>query len=36
MNIEELRDYALSLAGTTESLPFGVDTLVFKVDGKIF
>jgi predicted DNA-binding protein (MmcQ/YjbR family) len=36
MNIEELRDYALSLKGTTESFPFGEDTLVFKINNKIF
>jgi predicted DNA-binding protein (MmcQ/YjbR family) len=36
MNIEELREYALSLKNVTESFPFGNDTLVFKVDNKIF
>lgn len=36
MNIEEIRDYCLSKAGTTEGLPFGNETLVFKVGGKIF
>ena len=36
MNIEELRDYALSLKNVSESFPFGEDTLVFKVDNKIF
>lgn len=36
MNAEELRDYALSLKNVTESFPFGEDTLVFKVDAKIF
>ena len=36
MNIEELRDYALSLKNVSESFPFGNDTLVFKVDNKIF
>ena len=36
MNIEDLRDFALSLPGVTEGLPFGVDTLVFKVNNKIF
>ena len=36
MNIEELRDYALSLPEVTESFPFGEDTLVFKVKNKIF
>ena len=36
MNIEELRDYALSLENVSESFPFGENTLVFKVDNKIF
>ena len=36
MNIEELRDYCLSKPGTKETLPFGPETLVYKVGGKIF
>jgi YjbR len=36
MNAEELRDYCLSLLGTDEDFPFGPDTSVFKVAGKIF
>jgi len=36
MNIEEIRDYALSLKNVSESFPFGEDTIVFKVDNKIF
>ena len=36
MNIETLRDYCLSLPHVTEDMPFGPDTLVFKVGGKIF
>jgi predicted DNA-binding protein (MmcQ/YjbR family) len=36
MNIESLREYCLSLKGVTESFPFGEDTLVFKIGGKIF
>lgn len=36
MNIEELRSYCLSKPGVTEGFPFGEDTLVFKVKGKIF
>lgn len=36
MDIEALRDYCLNKPGATESFPFGEDTLVFKVDGKIF
>ncbi|NHA07615.1 MmcQ/YjbR family DNA-binding protein [Mucilaginibacter sp. HC2] len=36
MNIEELRDYCLQKPGVTEGFPFGEDTLVFKVSGKLF
>jgi predicted DNA-binding protein (MmcQ/YjbR family) len=36
MNIEELRDYCLSLDKVTEGLPFGPSVLVFKVGGKMF
>jgi len=36
MNIEELRSYCLSKKGATESFPFGLETLVFKVGDKIF
>lgn len=37
MHIEEIREYCLSLdAHVTEELPFGPDTLVFKIAGKIF
>lgn len=36
MNIEELREYCLSKKGATEGFPFGEDTLVFKVGGKMF
>jgi predicted DNA-binding protein (MmcQ/YjbR family) len=36
MNIETLREYCLSKPGVEECLPFGPDTLVFKVVGKIF
>jgi len=36
MNIETLRDYCISKLNATESFPFGEDTLVFKVNGKIF
>ncbi len=36
MNIEELRDYCLQKPAVTEGLPFGEDTLVFKVGEKIF
>jgi predicted DNA-binding protein (MmcQ/YjbR family) len=36
MNIEVFREYCLSFPGTTEDMPFGDQTLVFKVAGKIF
>ncbi|MEM8583608.1 MAG: MmcQ/YjbR family DNA-binding protein [Bacteroidota bacterium] len=36
MNYDSLREYCLSKPGTTEGLPFGPDTLVFKVMGKMF
>ncbi len=36
MNLEQLRDFCLALPGTTEAMPFGEDTLVFKVKEKIF
>jgi len=36
MNIEEFRSYCLSKKGVTEDLPFGPNTLVFKVMGKMF
>ncbi|MBD2767909.1 MmcQ/YjbR family DNA-binding protein [Hymenobacter sp. BT664] len=36
MNIEEFRDYCLLKPGVTEETPFGPDTLVLKVGGKIF
>ena len=36
MNIEFLRTYCLAKPGAEETLPFGPDTLVFKVGGKMF
>ena len=36
MNIESLREYCLSKPGVEETLPFGPDTLVYKVGGKAF
>lgn len=36
MDIESLREYCISKKGATESFPFGDDTLVFKINGKIF
>jgi predicted DNA-binding protein (MmcQ/YjbR family) len=36
MNIEQFRDFCIALPGVTEEFPFGEDTLVYKVKGKIF
>jgi predicted DNA-binding protein (MmcQ/YjbR family) len=36
MNIEEVREYCLSLKNTTESLPFDDESLVFKVENKMY
>ena len=36
MNIEDLRNYVLSLKDVAESFPFGEDTLVFETNDKIF
>ncbi|MFZ0491036.1 MAG: MmcQ/YjbR family DNA-binding protein [Salegentibacter sp.] len=36
MDIESFRNYCLVKKGVTEELPFGPDTLVFKVMGKVF
>lgn len=36
MNIESFRDYCLSKKGVTEETPFGEDTLVYKVMGKMY
>ena len=36
MDLETLREYCISKPGAEETLPFGPDTLVYKVNGKIF
>ncbi|NDW18335.1 MmcQ/YjbR family DNA-binding protein [Dysgonomonas sp. 216] len=36
MNIEELREYCLSVKGANESFPFDETVLVFKVMNKMF
>lgn len=36
MDLEEFRDYCLTKPDATEGTPFGEDTLVFKVNGKMF
>ena len=36
MNVEEVREYTLSLNGVTEDQPFGDDNITFRLEGKIF
>jgi predicted DNA-binding protein (MmcQ/YjbR family) len=36
MNIESFREYCLKKSAATESMPFGPDNIVFKVEGKMF
>ena len=36
MNIEEVREYCLSLPQATEDFPFDETTLVFRIEQKIF
>ena len=36
MDIEALRKYCIQKPGSEETTPFGPDTLVYKVGGKIF
>jgi len=36
MSPDELRDHLLSFTGAEETFPFGPDTSVFKVGGKMF
>lgn len=36
MNTETLRNYCLAKPSVTESFPFGDDSLVFKIGGKMF
>jgi predicted DNA-binding protein (MmcQ/YjbR family) len=36
MNIEMIHEYCIKKEDVTEGFPFGEDTLVFKVKGKIF
>ncbi len=36
MTLEELRDFCIAKKGVEETLPFGPDTLVFKVMNKAF
>lgn len=36
MNVEEIRSYCIDKPNAEEGFPFGPDTLVFKIAGKIF
>jgi predicted DNA-binding protein (MmcQ/YjbR family) len=36
MDIEQLREYCIAKPGVEEGFPFGVNTLVFKVNSKMF
>ena len=36
MDIEQFRNFCLSLEDVTEEFPFGANTLVYKVKGKMF
>lgn len=36
MHIEDLRNYVLSLPDVEETTPFGPDTLVYKINNKMF
>ncbi|WP_455072752.1 MmcQ/YjbR family DNA-binding protein, partial [Prevotella sp.] len=36
MDIEQVREYTLSLYGVTEDQPFGDDNIVFRIESKIF
>ena len=35
MNAESLREYCLTKPGAEETFPFGPDTIVYKVGGKV-
>lgn len=36
MDIEQVREYALTMPNATEDMPYGNDWLIFRVGGKIF
>ena len=36
MNLEQVREFTLSLYGVTEDQPFGDDIITFRLEGKIF
>jgi len=36
MNLEEVREYCLSLPGVTEDSPYGPDMIVFRIEERYF
>lgn len=36
MTLDQFRDHCMAMKGVTEEFPFGEDTLVYKVSGKMF
>ena len=36
MDIEQVRDFTLSINGVTEDQPFGDDIITYRIEGKIF
>ena len=36
MDIEQVREYTLSIPGVTEDQPFGDDIITYRIEGKIF
>lgn len=36
MDIEQVRDYTLSIFGVTEDQPFGDDIITYRIEGNIF
>ena len=36
MDIEQVREYTLSINGVTEDQPFGDDIITYRIEGKIF
>ncbi len=36
MDIEQVREYTLSIFGVTEDQPFGDDVITYRIEGKIF
>lgn len=36
MDVEQVREYTLSIFGVTEDQPFGDDIITYRIGGKIF